>query len=425
MITDSYTLSGLLINRHTFEVPLDYAHPDDKSLEVFAREIVATEKRGENLPYLVFFQGGPGFEAPRPETRSGWLKRALEEFRVLLLDQRGTGLSTPLSFQTLAPLPSPQAQTAYLAKFRADNIVRDAETIRRRLIGDKKWSVLGQSFGGFCVLRYLSAAPEGLAEAYITGGIPSLTRSAEEVYRATYPRVKEKNEEFFRRYPQAQELCRGIADHLLAHDVRLPNGQRFTVEQFQQLGIKFGSSVGAERLYYLLEPAFVEGRLSYGFLHRMLSALDYPTHPIFSVLHEAIYCQGFASNWAAERVRADFPAFDYAPGKPFLFTGEMIYPWMFDQYETLKPLKAVANLLARKDDWPELYDLDALSKNSVPVAAAVYFNDMYVDMGFTQETLGQVPNITPWITNEYEHNGLGADGERVLDRLIRLLRNEG
>jgi len=31
-----------------------------------------------------------------------WLKRALEEYRVLLLDQRGTGRSTPANRQTLA-----------------------------------------------------------------------------------------------------------------------------------------------------------------------------------------------------------------------------------------------------------------------------------------------------------------------------------
>ena len=45
---------------------------------------------------------------------------------------------------------------------RADNIVRDSEEVRRALLGpDQRWSILGQSFGGFCCLHYLSAAPEG------------------------------------------------------------------------------------------------------------------------------------------------------------------------------------------------------------------------------------------------------------------------
>lgn len=422
----TYQLPGLHATNHSFEVPLDYAKPKGDALTLFARELVATEKQQQDLPYLVYFQGGPGFGAPRPQDNSGWLKRALQEFRVLLLDQRGTGASTPVDVRALAEL-SPSAQAEYLTHFRADNIVRDAEQIRRELIGaDTPWSVLGQSFGGFCVMRYLSAAPEGLKEAYITGGIPSLTRPAEDVYRATYPQVKAKNQRFFTRYPHAQALCQEIADYLLEYPITLPNGQRLTALQFQQLGLVFGASVGLESVYYALEHAFitVNGKrtLSTAFLHSIFSASSFHAHPIFAILHEAIYCQDGASDWAAERVREEFPEFNYAPGKPFLFTGEMIYPWMFEQYATLKPLKEAAEILARKDNWPQLYDLDVLSKNQVLVAAAVYFNDMYVDVSYTLETVRQIPNIRTWVTSEYEHNGLRADGERVLDTLITLLR---
>ena len=31
-----------------------------------------------------------------------------------------------------------------------------------------------------------------------------------------------------------------------------------------------------------------------------------------------------------------------------------------------------------------------------------------------------LPNAKAWMTNEYEHNGLGADGEKILDRLITM-----
>jgi hypothetical protein len=34
----------------------------------------------------------------------------------------------------------------------------------------------------------------------------------------------------------------------------------------------------------------------------------------------------------------------------------------------LAALKPVAELLAAKEDWPQLYDLDALGRNQVPVA---------------------------------------------------------
>jgi pimeloyl-ACP methyl ester carboxylesterase len=64
-----------------------------------------------------------------------------------MLDQRGTGRSTPVG--ALVGLTATE-QADYLAHFRADSIVRDAEWIRRQL-DVERWSVLGQSFGGLCV----------------------------------------------------------------------------------------------------------------------------------------------------------------------------------------------------------------------------------------------------------------------------------
>jgi hypothetical protein len=39
------------------------------------------------------------------------------------------------------------------------------------------------------------------------------------------------------------------------------------------------------------------------------------------------------------------------------------------------------------------------------------------------ESARQIPNVKTWITSEYEHNGLRADGETILDKLIDLLRS--
>ena len=75
----------------------------------------------------------------------------------------------------------------------------------------------------------------------------------------------------------------------------------------------------------------------------------------------------------------------------------MVYPWMFDQLETLKPLKEAAELLAGKEDWPHLYDASQLAKNTVPVAAAVYVEDMYVEFEYSRETLGLMPNAKAWM----------------------------
>jgi pimeloyl-ACP methyl ester carboxylesterase len=147
------------------------------------------------------------------------------------------------------------------------------------------------------------------------------------------------------------------------------------------------------------------------------------------LLHEACYTQQAPSNWSASRLMQEYPEFSRDAAHierepPLLFTGEMIYPWMFDQYAQLEPLKAAAQLLAAKSDWPMLYDAERLRRNQVPVAAAVYYDDMYVPREFSEETAQAVPNMKLWITNEYEHNGLRADGEAVFDRLFKMARGD-
>lgn len=429
MQTFTHRFPGLILIGHEFTVPLDYSQPDGEQLTLFVRELVTPANEHAALPYLIYFQGGPGAGAPRPEGNRGWWKRALQEYRVLLLDQRGTGRSTPVTAQTLARFATSQAQAAYLKHFRADNIVRDAEHIRVELLGaEGQWSALGQSYGGFCLTLYLSAAPQGLREVIITGGLPSLTRPVDDVYRATYQRVLEKNRLYYERYPEDVAHVQAIVRHLQEHDVRLPDGARLTPRRFQQLGLAFGASDGFEQIHYLLEDAFIEGaqgrELSYVFLRHFEAAQNFETNPIFAILHEAIYCQAFASQWSAERVRAEYPQFEPDPDRQVLFTGEMIYPWMFDEYPQLQPLKAAAELLAADADWPLLYDINTLRANRVPCVAAVYYNDMYVERAYSEETAANIGGIKLWITNQYEHNALRADGEAVLDRLLGMLHGE-
>lgn len=66
----------------------------------------------------------------------------------------------------------------------------------------------------------LSHAPHGLDQVFITGGLPTLTGHADDVYRAAYRRTARHNELFFARYPDDQQLARRVAAHLGSHDVR-------------------------------------------------------------------------------------------------------------------------------------------------------------------------------------------------------------
>lgn len=422
----SYRHPGTVLTDHTFLVPLDHSHPEGPQIEVFGREVVAAGPEGADRPWLLFLQGGPGFGSPRPIGRDAWLDRVLQDYRVLLLDQRGTGRSSPASRLTLSRLGSPQAQADYLALFRADSIVLDAELIRRELTGDAPWSVLGQSFGGFCTVTYLSFAPHGVREAFITGGLPGLDVTADDVYRAAYPRVAAKNTEHYERYPGDVEQAREIARHLSTRDVRLPGGAPLTVEGFQALGRMLGASTGSHTLHYLLEDPFAGDELSDVFLRDVESHLTFTAGPLYAVLHEACYAQGSATKWSAQRVRAEFPGFDPGPAlggaAPLLFTGEMIYPWMLEADPVLRPLRAAADLLAERDSWPPLYDPVRLAANDVPAAAAVYFADMYVDRDDSLRTAVGIRGLRPWVTNEYEHDGLRVSQGAVVGRLIAMVR---
>ncbi|MET9913668.1 alpha/beta fold hydrolase [Streptomyces sp. NPDC006476] len=429
----TYRQPGVVLTDRHFTVPLDHDDPAGESIELYAREVVAGEKERQDLPWLVYLQGGPGFGANRFVGKPAWLGRALKEYRVLLLDQRGTGHSTPANRQTLPLRGGPAEQADYLAHFRADAIVRDCEAIRPQVTGGAPWTVLGQSFGGFCSVTYLSSAPEGLAAAVITGGLPSLDAHADDVYRAAYPRIERKVAAHYARYPQDIERARRIADHLLTHEVTLPNGYRLTVEAFQSLGIMLGGSEGSHRLHHLLEHAFVRTpqgmALSDAFQEEVQGSLSFASHPLYALVHEACYGQDERPTaWSAERVRAEFPQFDapktLAGDTPLLFTGESIHPWMFDCDPALRPLRETAELLAARTDWPPLYDPARLAANDVPAAAAVYHDDMYVDTAHALETARTIRGLRTWVTNEFEHDGVRAGGPRVLDRLLALTRDE-
>jgi pimeloyl-ACP methyl ester carboxylesterase len=427
LIMVTYRQPGTILTERTFSVPLDHSQPDGETITIFGREVAASGPESAELPWLVFLQGGPGFGAPRPVGRESWLDRALRDYRVFLLDQRGTGRSTPATRQTLARLGDAAAQARYLGHFRADSIVADAELIRPQVTGGGPWSVLGQSFGGFCTVTYLSMAPAGLREAFLTGGLPGLTALADDVYRLTYQAVAAKNRAHYQRYPQDIDAARGVARALAARPATLPSGGSLTVERFQTLGQLLGSSTGSHSLHYLLEDPFAGAELSDDFLAQMEAELSYASAPLYALVHEACYAQGAATGWSAERVRAEFG--EFAPeaaldgDAPLLFTGEMVYPWVFEQDPALRPLAEAAELLAQRADWPALYDPGQLARTDIPVAAAIYFDDMYVPRELSLQTAAAIRGLRFWITNEFEHDGLRTGEGRVLDRLIGLARD--
>jgi pimeloyl-ACP methyl ester carboxylesterase len=399
----------MLVEEHSLTVPLDHEQPEGETIEVFARVVAAPD--GGERPFLVFLQGGPGQEAPRPVRFPGtpaWLDRALRDYRVVMLDQRGTGLSTPYG----APGADAAVAAGRLRHFRADAIVRDAELLREHL-GTERWSLLGQSFGGFCTLHYLCAAPDSLREAYITGGLPPVGRPVDEVYAATFDSMRRLNELYHRRFPEDRDRLARLLDRCDAREVRTPDGAAVSRRLLRTLGHKLGMDGGAEDLHHLLE----RDPTSPAFRHDLAAMLPFGArNPLYAVLHESSYADGGATRWSAERVQPD----DFG-GDSLLLTGEHLFPWHFEDTPDLWPHHDVAGILA-DHDWPRLYDADRLAAVDVPCAAVIYGDDPYVPRAFSEATADLLPRMQRWLTDEYLHNGLRTAGDRILDRLIDLAR---
>ena len=423
----TYPVRGMNVTDHRFTVPLDHSAPDGETITVFAREYSDAKLSAgevEELPWLLYLQGGPGGKGNRLLQLGGWTKEAAKHFRILMLDQRGTGLSTPADRNTLPLRGDAAAQARYLTHFRADSIVADAELIRHAL-GSGPWTTYGQSYGGFCTLTYLSFAPQGLRECLVTGGLAPLAGPADRVYEATFRRVAARNAEYFDRYPEDRALTTRIARHLADVPEYLPSGERLSVRRFQMVGSYLGGNTRVDGLHYLLQEAFIptpDGeRLSDTFLETVHGLVSRAANPLYAVMHESIYAQGGATDWAAERVLASYPEFEPTAPEP-LYTGEMVYPWYFDEDPALVPLRDTAQLLARKSDWGALYDAAQLARNTVPVAAAVYTEDIYVDRDLSLETAAAVQGLQVWESADFHHDGIADDGEAIFSRLLSMVR---
>ena len=96
---------------------------------------------------------------------------------------------------------------------------------------------------------------------------------------------------------------------------------------------------------------------------------------------------------------------------------------MFQEIRALRPFAPAMAELAALATWSPLYDTDRLAANEVPLAAAVYADDLFVDAALQQDTLARVGAAHAWVTNEFEHDGIGSG--RVFTRLREMVRDRG
>jgi len=448
-------------------------------------------QKANNL--MLYLQGGPGFGAPAPECGIGlsesgsWAGKALVGKyyeKVVLMDQRGTGKSTPITkqwlewkFPDLFVLDATATPTTledseeyekvqqaakvasnFMAQFRADNIVLDAEEIKNSLLAvsdtdDKPYGcALGQSFGGFCLMTYLSQIKHPPKICLFTGGIAPMLTPVYDVYHSLWQRVKERNLQYYDIFPGDIGMTKKIVQTLVENGpVKLPSGSNLTARRFLQTGLALGGSPATfTRLHYLINSAFLdENDASPVFTRSFLKAMDsehpFDDAPIYFLLHESIYADGptnnCPTNWMAHRAYESLTQtpseFDYkltctlnSDQRPTLFSGEMVFPWMADgDFAECSGIgmQSLANALAKKDDWGHLYDaprmraaLDDSSK--CRAAAAVYYDDLYVDFDASMKVtkgrgVAPLEKCKVWVTNEYQHSALRDDGAKIFAKL--------
>lgn len=466
-VIDSFRVKDIINHRLRFQVPLSYYEKCEETISIVAtltqrydKDVHQSNEINTEKPILpndakiiAYIQGGPGFPCEAPLANSGSTKVLLDRgYQVLYLDQRGTGFSTPLEGDTINMLiPKKEGesesthvkrQLKFILNFRADSIIEDFEIVRKALIGDKKWSILGQSFGGFCCFTYLSFHSDSLKEVLITGGVPPVNFGPDDVYQATYKRTTERNIHYYEKYPQDVNKVKHILKYLSENRVVLPNGGVLSVERFQLLGLNFGGSGGTDSIHQIVLKFDYDlnlwGRPTYQLLTAVQSSLSFDTNILYALFQEAIYCDGNnesvkASNWSADRLRF-LQKSNYIYGKventedPVYFTGEMVFKSMFDDFSELQQFKSLAHSLHNNETWSPLYDvskLQTISWKDVPIVAASYYYDQYVDFDTTIQVKKNVfknnGNLRQYVTSEFFHNGLRAGPEKVLGSLFNLL----
>ncbi|KAJ2904708.1 Proline iminopeptidase [Zalerion maritima] len=446
----------LLVTDYFFEVPLTHGATDKGEVQLFGRLATKFEKPtvplqddgnggfGNVKPIMCYLEGGPGFGNRDPQDNSITHYLIARGYQVLFLDYRGVGNSSPVTAETLVLRGDVKAQAEYLKHFRADNIVMDLEAVRLSLMDGypetkRTWSIFGQSFGGFVSLTYLSFFPRSLTEVFLTGGLAPINRRADEVYKKTMVKVTQRNEAYYAKYPEDREAIFHLTSFLRKNaPIALPAGGTLTPERFMTVGIVLGAHGGLDTLHGMVVKMQADID-QVGFLTRptlasleQMNSLD--NNPLYAVLHEPIYnyAPGVSSNWSAHRVMLNDVRFSWlhnpeqlgGPHKKYeqelYFSGEMIFPFHFDTYPELQKMKEVAEILAKATDWGELYHLPTLEHNTVPVYAASYINDMYVDYDLAKESASRIRGIKTLETNSLHHNAIRARPDQVIPQLFAL-----
>ncbi|MBA6363512.1 alpha/beta fold hydrolase, partial [Colwellia sp. BRX8-8] len=161
----------------TLQVPENYSLPEGEKISVNFAVLPAIDSSQNKTP-LMFLAGGPGQAsvelAAHIFSTFGEIKKSHD---IILVDQRGTGKSHPLScdenevrnaYEIIPEDFSPQEIKDCIAQFKGDlsqynseNAIRDFDAVRVAL-GHEKINIYGGSYGTRAALVYMRLFPDAL-----------------------------------------------------------------------------------------------------------------------------------------------------------------------------------------------------------------------------------------------------------------------
>jgi pimeloyl-ACP methyl ester carboxylesterase len=166
------------------EVPENYQKPDGDKIAINFAVLPAIDN-SEYKPPLMFLAGGPGQAATELATLLNRVFRDVRKTRdIILVDQRGTGESHPLScdfeedgsvysditkdFKVSDVTECISQFKGDLSQFNSENAIRDFDAIRAAL-GHEKINIYGGSYGTRAGLVYMRMFPESLESVVLDG----------------------------------------------------------------------------------------------------------------------------------------------------------------------------------------------------------------------------------------------------------------
>ena len=168
-------------------LPENPSEPDGREIEVFVARVPSLSPGPQPDP-LVVIAGGPGQAASRFYAASSTAFEAIQRDRdIVLVDQRGTGESAPLtcpsvsvaSLETTELSLLPDAMRTCLASLDGDPryyttsvAVADLDAVREAL-GVERWNLYGVSYGTRVAQHYLRRYPERVRALILDGALPS------------------------------------------------------------------------------------------------------------------------------------------------------------------------------------------------------------------------------------------------------------